>query len=111
MGTKGTLIGSIHELGYNFGLGHTGEGESELPNTNYMSYGGNARKEFNTWQLNTIARLGNVSGNKLNQGSNSGKATKTTNNWLWHTSTNEAPYRFNVTKGQRIPRPLTNTDK
>lgn len=85
----------VHEFGHNLGLGH------EAQEGNYMSY---ATKEKLSFSGNQIKRaFNNGIGGVLNQGTNSERAIKSTNNLLWNTSTNKKPYDFNVTQGQKIP--------
>ena len=44
----------------------------------------------------------------LNKGSNNERSIKSTNNWFWHTSTNQDPYFKNTTNGAIIPKIINN---
>jgi RHS repeat-associated protein len=89
---------AIHEFGHMMGLGHAPNGTG-----NVMSYD-SKRTKFTGTQIHDM--LTNVPA--ANQGSNRATARYTTNNLLWHTSTNVQPWEFNVKKGDVIPRPLVN---
>ncbi|WP_159292228.1 reprolysin-like metallopeptidase [Tenacibaculum maritimum] len=94
----------VHELGHNFGLRHNWEDgmDSSNGNTNFMSYGGDSRTgAFSRSQINHV--IGGFHSGKLNLGSPTQRAPRTTNNWFWNTSTNDRPYDFNVKKGDVIP--------
>jgi hypothetical protein len=89
---------AIHEWGHNAGLGH----QFDDPK-NYMSYS-STRNEFSSDQLTSI--YGDALNGRLNQGENFEISNKSSNNWFWNTSTNEAPYDFNVKKGEKIPKTI-----
>jgi RHS repeat-associated protein len=93
----------VHELGHNFGLKHSWEDDFSDTDSggNIMSYGVNRFGSFSNMQLSFI--VGEANSGNLNQGSPTQKASTTTNNWMWNTSTNESPYDFNVKKGDIIP--------
>ena len=104
----------VHEWGHNFGLRHnwTDQFSDDDAATNYMSYGNNRSGSFSIQQLNHIvgsspnSTIG--SAGILNQGSPTQRATRSTNHWGWHTSTNTQPYDFNVKRGDIIPTILNN---
>lgn len=59
---------------------------------------------------NQLAQLLSDANNKrLNQGSNyqTYKGVDT-NNFFWHTSTNEAPYLKNIKRGEKMPKVIIN---
>ena len=92
---------AVHEFGHMMGLGHSPNGTG-----NVMSYD-SKRTNFTHSQMNDM--LGNVP--MANQGSNRTTARYTTNNRLYHTSTNVQPWEFNVKKGDVIPAFLVNKKK
>ena len=96
----------IHELGHNMGLIHTFDQKPPLDDpVNFMSYS-DQRTSFNSSQLNQVVL--NAKNNRLNQGSNFQTFTgQTTNNWFYHTSTNEAPYFKNISTGSKMPKIIT----
>ncbi|MEC7262380.1 MAG: RHS repeat-associated core domain-containing protein, partial [Bacteroidota bacterium] len=101
------VAAGVHELGHNFGLLHNWEDnfdDSNSPN-NYMGYSGNFGS-FSTSQLNKI--IGGYNAGDLNKGNPTQRATGSSYNLLWHTSTNTEPYDFNVKKGDIIPTILNN---
>lgn len=99
--SSGAMVSTgVHEIGHNLGFGHNFSDPS-----NHMSYS-NSGSQFSFGQLRS-AVMDSKNG-RLNQGSNYSIARQSSGNWLWHRSTNEAPYDFNVTRGQRIPRVLLN---
>ena len=91
---------SVHEIGHNLGLYHSANGTG-----NIMSYDKN-RSGFDNLQMQQIRNMSN--NGVLNQGSNNQRAIQSSNNWLWHTSTQSEPYRMNVQQGQVIPQTLKN---
>lgn len=91
---------SVHEIGHNLGLSHEQNG-----NRNYMSYDQD-RRNFTPLQMVNIYY--NAINGRLNQGSNSERAIKSTNNWFYNTSSNVAPYYKNVSKGERMPTTIPN---
>gem|GEM_PF-2526620 len=97
----------VHELGHNFGLQHnwTDQFSDDNSATNYMSYSLNPSGSFSIQQLNHIT--GNAN-DTLNQGSPTQKATESSNNYFYNTSTNSQPYDFNVKKGDIIPTIINN---
>ena len=92
---------AIHEFGHMMGLPHVPNGTG-----NIMSYDS---KRVNITNDQILEILINIPA--ANQGSNRAIARYTTNNLLWHTSTNVEPWEFNVNKGDLIPRPLANPYK
>ncbi|MEP3385316.1 MAG: RHS repeat-associated core domain-containing protein, partial [Flavobacteriaceae bacterium] len=96
----------VHELGHNFGLKHNWE--DFLPDSNgsnnYMGYSSERWGGFSIKQLQLITR--NIE--FLNQGSPTQKAPSSSNNWIYHNSTNSQPYDFNVKKGDIIPTIIKN---
>ena len=72
--------------------------------TNYLSYSQDRGGSFSLKQLLLITQ--NIE--TLNQGSPTQKAPNSSNNWLYHNSTNSRPYDFNVKKGDIIPTILNN---
>ncbi|HEY1201774.1 MAG TPA: hypothetical protein VGE79_12365, partial [Niastella sp.] len=91
---------SVHEIGHTMGLIHTENGTG-----NYMNYD-QVRWKFSPLQLLTMY---NMSKNgALNKGSNSQRSVQRSNNWFFHTSTNDEPYRKNTKVGERIPFMLKN---
>jgi hypothetical protein len=99
-GSAGMISTGVHEWGHNAGLEHDFTDPS-----NWMSYSTN-RGRFSFGQLESIVI--NAKNGALNQGRNHARAGNTTNNSFWHTSTNEAPFDFNVLQGQKIPKPIPN---
>jgi RHS repeat-associated protein len=93
----------IHEWGHNFGLKHNWKDEflDNKASTNYMSYSNFRTGSFSVEQLQSI--IGNANSGSLNQGNPTQRASSTTNNWFWNTSTNTQPYDFNVKRGDIIP--------
>lgn len=92
----------IHQWGHNFGLKHNWEDDftdNKYP-TNYMSYSNFRTGSFSVQQLQDI--VGSAV-STLNQGNPTQKSMNSSNNWIWHTSTNNQPYDFNVKKGDIIP--------
>ncbi|WP_026231596.1 RHS repeat protein [Neolewinella persica] len=85
---------AIHEFGHNMGLPHVPNGTS-----NIMSYD-NPKSVLTGSQMVNI--LSNVS--DANRGSNREISKFTNTNWFYHTSTNIAPWGFNVKKGDIIPK-------
>jgi len=107
LGTWSTDIESmvetgLHELGHNFGLEHSWEdGFSDSNNaSNPMNRKSIKRDYFSESQ---IFRMQFTVKYRQNSGKPTQKATETTNNWLWNTSSNLLPYDFNVKKGDIIP--------
>jgi RHS repeat-associated protein len=96
----------VHEFGHNFGLEHSWEDFLDDTNTgtNYLSYSQDRGGSFSLKQLLLITQ--NIE--TLNQGSPTQKAPNSSNNWLYHNSTNSRPYDFNVKKGDIIPTILNN---
>lgn len=94
----------VHEIGHNMGADHyTGTDPG-----NFMSYD-QSRWHFDKQQITAMYR--NSLGGYLNMGSNSQQAVQSTNNWFFHTSTNEEPYYKNVQAGQLMPMILVNKTK
>jgi RHS repeat-associated protein len=92
------LESAVHEIGHNMGLRHSDYGTG-----NYMSYD----QERNNFTSLQIMQMFNMSHNgALNQGSNNERSIKSSNNWFFHTSTNEQPYKKNVKAGEIIPKTL-----
>lgn len=100
-GSSGMISNGIHELGHNMGLEHNFSDPS-----NHMSYSSN-RSRFSFDQLSSIVD----NNGSQNQGANYSISGSSSRNTLWHNSTNQAPYDFNVSRGQRIPHILVNTTK
>ncbi len=96
----------VHELGHNFGLEHSWV--DFLPDTNtghnYMDYSSERWGGFSIKQLQLITR--NIE--SLNQGSPTQKAPSSSNNWIYHNSTNSEPYDFNVKRGDIVPTIINN---
>jgi RHS repeat-associated protein len=86
----------VHEIGHNLGLDHVENGSN-----NFMSYDENAN-HFTRNQIIGVFNRSNHPG-ELNQGSNSERSISNSNNWIFHTSTNEEPYKLNTHVGDRIP--------
>lgn len=87
----------MHEIGHNMGLDHVRDP------ANFMSYD-QSRTYFNKTQIKTMyneSRFG-----ELNKGSNSQRSIQSTNNWFFHTSSNEEPYKKNTHAGNIIPLPI-----
>lgn len=107
----------IHEFGHNLGIPHTFDENVSLGITdvtaddpsNYMSYS-NSPYKFTKGQVSYVYKQlisdRDAGGHNLNVGANYERAIKSSNNWFWNTSTEKAPYDFNVTKGQKMPRRL-----
>lgn len=89
----------VHEWWHNAGL--TGA-EHAVENTP-MSYG-NRGTVFSGDQLRQITMASR--NNELNKGGNSEIAGQSSNNRLWHASTQAQPYDFNVKQGQVIPKTI-----
>ncbi len=98
----------VHELGHNFGLEHSWV--DFLPDTNtghnYMDYSSERWGGFSIKQLQIITR--NIE--SLNQGSPTQRAPSSSNNWIYHNSTNSQPYDFNVKKGDVVPTIINNNN-
>ena len=86
----------IHEIGHNLGLRHENNGTGDI-----MNYDKDRVGHFNQLQAQQIFNL--IQHNKLNQGTNTQKSQSTSNNWFFHTSSNDEPYIKNVKKGDIIP--------
>jgi hypothetical protein len=82
-------------MGHNFGLVH-----DYANTTSIMSYGNNRSSDLNLAEMQRIYTYGEL---HINEGGNRTVADWNSNNWLYHTSTNEKPYFKNVVKGQIIP--------
>lgn len=118
---KGSISGmarlATHEFGHNLGLPHTFEDNAArgitdvVPNdpSNYMSYSNSAYR-FTKGQVRNIYQQAisdrDRGGNNLNNGTNYERAIRSSNNWFWNTSTQKAPYDFNITRGQKMPKTL-----
>jgi RHS repeat-associated protein len=99
-GTSGMVNNGVHEIGHNLGLGHNFSDPS-----NFMSYS-HKGTQFNFSQLNSTVL--DAKNGRLNQGSNFSISGSSSNNILWHRSTNTTPYDFNIQKGQKTPKILKN---
>ena len=86
----------VHEWGHNAGLGSDQHATANNP----MSYS-NRGSAFTNEQVTFI--YGDALNGQLNKGSNSQPASASSNNRLWHASTQQEPYDFNIKKGQKIP--------
>lgn len=102
-GSAGMISSGIHEFGHNMGLSHDFTNPS-----NHMSYS-SERSGLNFGQLESV--VNSFYEGKQNQGPNYSVSGSSSRNTLWHNSTNQAPYDFNVSRGQRIPHILVNTTK
>ena len=92
-----TIETAIHEWGHTAGLLHF----EEKGNVMQAHASG---KDFNLDQVLQIIRY--AEGGHLNKGENHSYAKETTNNWIWHTSSESEPYDFNTTEGEKIPLPI-----
>jgi RHS repeat-associated protein len=91
---------SVHEIGHNMGQGHTPNGTG-----NWMNYD-NTRHGFTSEQIRQM--YFDSKNGDLNQGQNSERSIKSTNNWFFHTSSNVAPYYKNTSAGALIPKTIPN---
>jgi RHS repeat-associated protein len=108
---------ATHEFGHNLGLPHTFEDNAIrgipgiVPNdpANYMSYSSTSYQFAKPQIRNVFQQLisdRDRGSHNLNLGANYERANKASKNWFWNTSTQKAPYDFNVTRGQKMPRRL-----
>jgi hypothetical protein len=89
----------VHEFGHNLGFGHEldGQGNVVVTGTHAMSYSKDG-KFFDAKQLSQLDGSGGRP--------NSTISFKTTNNWFFHSSTNEEPFNLNIKFGDKMPHPI-----
>ena len=92
----------VHEMGHMMGL-YPGGDHSEDPNSFMSVPRSTSRNTFSFSELEQVV-IDYKNGGKLNQGSNYSISGQSTNNILWHRSSQLQPYDFNVRAGQKIPK-------
>jgi RHS repeat-associated protein len=91
---------SVHEIGHNMGLNHWQNGSG-----NFMSYD---QERWNFDKTGIQSMYYQSRNGDLNKGSNRERSIRSTNNWFWHTSSNQEPYIKNTTAGAVIPKIVNN---